>query len=382
MTKFLSVVGARPQFIKAAMIHTAIDRYNQKNLHGDKVEHCLVHTGQHYEHNLSEIFFTELPLPKLNHHLDVGSGSHGSQTALILEKTEKVLFGEKPDAVIIYGDTNSTLGAAVAAAKLHIPVAHVEAGLRSFNRFMPEEVNRVVADHLSNLLFCPTKTAVKNLKVEGITKGVVLVGDVMLDSIKAFKPLAETHPPLLEQLGFKPQEYILATLHRAENTDTYGKLAVLIQAFAQINRPIILPMHPRLRELLNNRAEFAPLKVMLSRAQQLRVIEPTTYVDMLMLESNARLIMTDSGGVQKEAYFVGVPCLTLRDETEWVETLQGGWNILVEISLPKILRQVNTSWSTPRKRRRSKPNLKNFGGGNAADRMVAKLVQFLKQSKR
>jgi len=377
MTKFLSVVGARPQFIKAAMIHTAIDRYNQKNRQADKIEHRLVHTGQHYEHNLSEIFFAELPLPKPNHYLDVGSGSHGAQTALILEKTEKALIHEKPDAVIVYGDTNSTLGAAVAAAKLHIPVAHVEAGLRSFNRSMPEEINRVVADHLSNVLFCPTQTAVKNLKLEGITRGVLLVGDVMLDSIKAFKPLTQKHTPLLEKLGVKSQEYILATIHRAENTDTYEKLAVLIEAFAKINRPIVLPMHPRLRDLLNSRVEFAPLKGTLARAQHVRVIEPAPYIDMLMLEANARLIMTDSGGVQKEAYFIGVPCLTLRDETEWVETLQGGWNTLVEISLSKILRQAKTSWST--KRPRTRPNLKNFGGGNAADRMVAAVLKFLRQ---
>ena len=382
MTKFLSVVGARPQFIKAAMIHTAIDRYNRKNPQGDKIEHCLVHTGQHYEHNLSEIFFAELPLPKPNHYLDVGSGSHGAQTALILEKTEKALIHEKPDAVIVYGDTNSTLGAAVAAAKLHIPVAHVEAGLRSFNRSMPEEINRVVADHLSNLLFCPTQTAVKNLKLEGITRGVLLVGDVMLDSIKAFKPLAQKHTPLLEKLGVKSHEYILATVHRAENTDTHEKLAVLIEAFARIDRPIILPMHPRLRDLLNTRVEFAHLKEMLAQARHVRVIEPAPYIDMLMLEANARLIMTDSGGVQKEAYFVGVPCLTLRDETEWVETLQGGWNTLVEISLSRILRQVKASWSQPTKHPRERPNLKNFGGGNAADRMVVKLVQFIKHRKR
>jgi UDP-GlcNAc3NAcA epimerase len=377
MTKFLSVVGARPQFIKAAMIHAAIDRYNGKNRQADKIEHCLVHTGQHYEHNLSEIFFAELPLPKPNHNLDVGSGSHGIQTASILEKTERTLIQEKPDAVVVYGDTNSTLGAAVAAAKLHIPVAHVEAGLRSFNRSMPEEINRVVADHLSNLLFCPTKTAVKNLKLEGITKGVLLVGDVMLDSIKAFTPLAQKHTPRLGKLGVQPQEYILATIHRAENTDSYDKLAVLIEAIAQINLPIILPMHPRLRDLLNNRAELAPLKQTLAQAPHVRVVEPAPYIDMLMLEANARLIMTDSGGVQKEAYFVGVPCLTLRNETEWVETLQGGWNTLVEISLSKILRQVKASWSGPTKRPHARPNLKLFGGGNASDRMVTKLVQFI-----
>jgi UDP-N-acetylglucosamine 2-epimerase len=264
----------------------------------------------------------------------------------------------------------------VAAAKLHITVAHVEAGLRSFNRSMPEEINRVVADHLSNVLFCPTQTAVKNLKMEGITQGVVLVGDVMLDSIKAFKHLAQKHTPLLEKLGVKPQEYILATIHRAENTDTYEKLAILIEAFAQINRPIVLPMHPRLRDLLNTRVEFAPLKEMLAQALHVRVIEPTPYIDMLMLEANARLIMTDSGGVQKEAYFLGVPCLTLRDETEWVETLQGGWNTLVQISLSRILRQVKTSWSKPTNRARTRPNLKNFGGGNAADRIVVALVKF------
>jgi UDP-N-acetylglucosamine 2-epimerase (non-hydrolysing)/UDP-GlcNAc3NAcA epimerase len=360
------------------MIHAAIDRYNRNagGKSGGVIEHRLVHTGQHYEHNLSEIFFAELPLPKPDHYLDVGSGTHGAQTAAILERTEKALIQEEPDTVIVYGDTNSTLAGALAAAKLHIPLAHVEAGLRSFNRRMPEEINRVMADHLSDVLFCPTQTAIKNLRDEGISQGVVLVGDVMLDSIQAFEHLAEEHTGLLRTLGVAPREYILATIHRAENTDSAEKLTTLMQAFAQAKWPVILPMHPRLREILNQRAEFAGLKKMLTEAKQVHIIESTAYIDMLMLEANARLIMTDSGGVQKEAYFVGVPCLTLRDETEWLETLQGGWNQLVEISLPKILQAVEAAWSGKSKRR-GRPRLKSFGGGNAADRMVTTLVKFL-----
>jgi UDP-N-acetylglucosamine 2-epimerase len=379
MIRFLSVVGARPQFVKAAMIHRAVDSYNHKSGSAQTIEHRLVHTGQHYERSLSDVFFDELPLPKPHHYLDVGSGPHGAQTAAMLERTEQALVAEKPDIVVVYGDTNSTTAAALAAAKMHIPLAHVEAGLRSFNRTMPEEVNRVIADHLSDILFCPTVTAIRNLKREGIVKGVVLVGDVMLDSIQAFLPFAQKREPLLQKIGVRKNEYILVTIHRAENTDLHKKLTAIVRALAATKHPVVFPMHPRLRDRLDKTAELSTLKNLIAQAAHLYVIEPAAYLDMLMLEANARLILTDSGGVQKEAYFLGVPCLTLRDETEWVETLRGGWNRLVKISLSNILSEIERTWSGGAKRLRGRPELRHFGGGHAANLMVKKLVELGKK---
>jgi len=379
MMKILSVVGARPQFVKAAMVHSAINKHNQGQRGTGKLHHCLVHTGQHYEHTLSDVFFAELPLPTPDHHLGVGSGSHGAQTAAMLEKIEAVLLREKPHVVVVYGDTNSTVAASLAAAKIHIPVAHVEAGLRSFNREMPEEINRVVADHLSDLLFCPTRTAVVNLKKEGIKRGVLLVGDVMLDSVREFLPYAASHVRLLEKIGVKSKEYILATIHRAENTDSPEKLKLLMEALLQLNRPVVFPMHPRLRDRLTQSAQLGELNKLLRQASHIHILDPVPYLDMLMLETNARLVMTDSGGVQKEAYFLGVPCLTLREETEWLETLKDGWNRLVSVSPKNIVRAVEREWPLRKSARHDRPQPRAFGRGDAAERILREILKFCRQ---
>lgn len=307
----LSVVGARPQFIKAAPVHRAL-----------RPDHhvVLVHTGQHYDDNMSGIFFRDLDLPAPDVDLGVGSASHARQTAAIFERLEPVMIAARPDCVIVYGDTNTTLAAAVVAAKLVVPVAHVEAGLRSFDRAMPEEQNRVVTDHVSSLLFCPTRTAVRNLAAEGVTRGVHLVGDVMADVLAATADRARRHSPVLEELGLKARGYVLATVHRAANTDDRARLAGILAAIEGLGETVVFPMHPRTRAAAD--------AIGWSPRGHVRVIEPRGYLDMVRLEASARVILTDSGGVQKEAYWLGVPCVTLRDETEWVETLEGGWNVL------------------------------------------------------
>ncbi|MHC4075437.1 MAG: non-hydrolyzing UDP-N-acetylglucosamine 2-epimerase [Planctomycetota bacterium] len=325
--KILSVVGARPQFIKAAAVSRAIIEYNKQSDCG--VIEKIVHTGQHYDGNMSKVFFDELKIPRPAVNLEVGSGSHGRQTGLMLERLENVIIKEQPDWVLIYGDTNSTLAGALAAAKLHVPVAHVEAGLRSFNRKMPEEINRVVADHLSALLFCPTDTAVKNLRTEGLTDGVHQVGDVMYDSVLFNSQLAERSSDVMKRLGLDEKSYYLATIHRAENTDDKVRLDGIISAFEKIEAPIVLPLHPRTKKTLG-----AGLRKL---GSSIRIIEPVAYLDMLMLEKNARLILTDSGGVQKEAYWFNVPCITLRDETEWVELVEAGCNEVVGADSDRIL---------------------------------------------
>jgi UDP-GlcNAc3NAcA epimerase len=308
----LSVVGARPQFIKAAPVSRALRRVDQE---------VLVHTGQHYDHGMSAVFFEELSIPEPDYNLGVGSGSHGWQTGQMLIRLEEVLLTEKPDWVLVYGDTNSTLAGALAAVKLHIPVAHVEAGLRSFNRHMPEEHNRVLTDHAADLLFCPTQTAVDNLSREGITQGVHLVGDVMYDAVLYNTSLAEERSDVLARLGLAPQSYALATVHRPRNTDDPRRLQDILAALAEIGYPVIFPLHPRTRQRLS--------QLPISQFPNSQLIEPVSYLDMLTLEKHARLILTDSGGVQKEAYFFAVPCLTLREETEWLETVETGWNRLV-----------------------------------------------------
>lgn len=315
--KLVSVVGARPQFVKAAVVSRAL-----RALPG--VREILVHTGQHYDENMSEVFFRELDIPEPDYHLGIAGGTHGQNTGRMLEAIEKVLLQEKPDWVLVYGDTDSTLAGALAAVKLHIPVAHVEAGLRSFNRRMPEEINRVLTDHASDLLFAPTETAVHNLLREGIpSKKVYLVGDVMYDAALYYAEKAERQSQILSRLGLRPKGYILATLHRAENTDDATRLRVILEAFAKVHRevPVVFPVHPRTRK----RVEALGLASLLNGVL---AIEPVGYLDMVMLEKNARLIATDSGGVQKEAYFYRVPCLTLREETEWVELVRMGWNRL------------------------------------------------------
>lgn len=321
--KLVDIVGARPQFVKLAPILKAINEHNAA--HPDRPIHeVLLHTGQHYDDNMSRVFFEELEIPEPDYHLGIGGGTHGQNTGRMLEGIERVHLGEKPDWVLVYGDTDSTLAGALAAVKLHIPVAHVEAGLRSFNRRMPEEINRVLTDHASDVLFAPTETAVRNLLREGIPEDRIhLVGDVMYDAALYYGAKAERESRILERLGLAPKGYILATVHRAENTDDRARLRVILEALAEVHQevPVVFPLHPRTRK----RAEAFGLGGYL---QKVVALEPVGYLDMVMLEKNACLIVTDSGGVQKEAYFYRVPCVTVREETEWVELLRTGWNYL------------------------------------------------------
>ncbi|MBO6575361.1 MAG: UDP-N-acetylglucosamine 2-epimerase (non-hydrolyzing) [Rhodothermales bacterium] len=306
----LSVVGARPQFVKAAVVSRAIRDAG--------IREVLVHTGQHYDERMSRVFFDELGIPRPDVNLAVGSGSHAAQTGGMMTALEGLLqAGEKPDWVLVYGDTNSTIAAALVAAKLHVPLAHVEAGLRSFNRRMPEEINRVVTDRLSTLLYCPTRTAVDHLAAEGIRDGVLLSGDVMLDATRHFSALAEERVNLATLTDHAPGAYHVATVHRAENTDDPARLAAILDGLGRLKKPVLLPAHPRVRALLSS----VPKNVL--------VREPATYLELLTLVRNADRVYTDSGGLQKEAVWLGRPCVTLRDETEWVETCEGGWNRVV-----------------------------------------------------
>lgn len=323
--KVLTVVGARPQFIKAAAVSRELRKDNKE---------ILVHTGQHYDQNMSDVFFKELDIPEPDYNLGIGSASHGKQTGEMLIKIEEVIKKEKPDVVMVYGDTNSTLAGALASSKLLIPVIHVESGLRSYNKAMPEEQNRVLTDHLSTLLFCPTETAVKNLEFEGITDGVKNVGDVMYDAVLYNIKLAEEGSNIIERLGLTPKGYILATIHRAENTNHKERLKEIVEAINESKEKIVLPLHPRTRGFLNS--------YNLKFGDNVKVIEPVGYLDMLMLEKNARMILTDSGGVQKEAYFLEIPCITIRDETEWVETVEKGWNNLVGANKNLILKSIQS----------------------------------------
>ena len=313
--KVISVVGARPQFIKAAPVCRALRAGH---------EEVLVHSGQHYDYEMSDVFFEQLGIPKPDYNLAVGSGSHGRQTGEMLGMLEELFLEQDPDVVLVYGDTNTTLAAGLAAAKASIPVAHVEAGLRSYNRTMPEEINRVLVDHVSDLLLCPTRAAVQNLAAEGVTQGVHLVGDVMLDTARFFAEIAATNEPL-ERFEVDPGEYFLATVHRAGNSDSPARLASIVRGFARLDRPVLWAVHPRTRK---NLEEFG-LNDELASAGNIRAIPPVSYVETVSLLREARALLTDSGGMQKEAYFFGVPCITLRDETEWIETVELGWNRLV-----------------------------------------------------
>lgn len=317
--KVLTVIGARPQFIKAATVSRQF-----RNRTG--VTEILVHTGQHYDSNMSEVFFEELEIPEPDYNLGIQSGTHGVQTGRMLESIENVMLSEKPEWVLVYGDTNSTLAGTLAAAKLHIPVAHVEAGLRSFNRKMPEEVNRVLTDHVAELLFTPSKLAGKNLVREGISpEKIRFVGDVMYDAALFYGLKSEKNYQLLDSLGLERGEYVLATIHRAENTDDSQRLTAILEALIRIaaTEAVVLPLHPRTRKALEANKLFEYAK------QGLQLIDPVGYLDMIVLEKHARVIATDSGGVQKEAFFYRVPCVTLRDETEWVELVELGWNRVV-----------------------------------------------------
>ena len=309
--KIVTIVGARPQFIKASASSRELRKRHKE---------VLVHTGQHYDYQMSGVFFDGLKLPPADVNLGVGSGAHGAQTGAMLKGIEEVLVGEKPDWVLIFGDTNSTLAGALAASKLQIPAAHVEAGLRSFNRAMPEEINRVVADHLSDLLLCPSGTAVANLAAEGISQNVHLVGDIMLDVLNWAKEQVASGPSVLERLGLRRGEYLVATVHRSENTDKPERLSGILRGLNSLNDQVIFPVHPRTRKTIS--AANHQLK------SHVRLIDPLSYLEMIALSDSARVILTDSGGLQKEAFWLGVPCITLRDETEWVETVQTGWNTL------------------------------------------------------
>jgi len=382
--KLITIVGARPQFIKAAAVSRAIQAFNKKR---KRIREILVHTGQHYDYMMDKVFFEELELPKSDYHLGVGSGSHARQTGIMLEKIEAVLQKEKPEVVMVYGDTNSTLSGALVAAKLNIPVAHVEAGLRSYNRTMPEEINRLLTDHLSTFLFCPTDQAVRNLLKEGIKnrEGRIVknVGDVMYDSILYYSKIAEKKSAILHGLNLvNPQsvppgrdnpQYYLATLHRAENTDDPKKLNSILKALNEIGRntSVVLPLHPRTKKMMKVHHLFS--------FKNIKFIEPVSYLDMLKLEKNAKAILTDSGGIQKEAYWLKAPCFTLREETEWVETVKSGWNVLVGTRMKRIVKEVSHQEG-----RRSKTRLferypkekEIFGDGKASQKIVQFLVKY------
>jgi UDP-GlcNAc3NAcA epimerase len=358
--KIATILGARPQFIKAAAVSKALAER-------PGVEEALIHTGQHFDAAMSDVFFNEMGIPQPRHHLGIGGLAHGAMTGRMLEAIESVLVAEKPDRVMVYGDTNSTLAGALAAAKLRIPVAHVEAGLRSFNRDMPEEINRVVADHVSSVLFAPTETAVRNLLAEGVSgDAIILTGDVMFDAALAFVGAAERHSRILQRLGLEPKGYLLATVHRAENTDNAGRLEALFRglAAASTQYPVVLPLHPRTKAALGT-IGFRP-------PQTLRIVDPVGFLDMVMLEKHARLIATDSGGVQKEAYFHKVPCVTLREETEWVELIEIGANRLAPPrDTSTITEAIEAALRTPEAvfQRRGL-----YGEGNAAHKIAAHLA--------
>jgi UDP-GlcNAc3NAcA epimerase len=333
--RIVTVVGARPQFIKAAVLSRLI----RSEEYRDRVSEILVHTGQHYDENMSEIFFREMMIPEPDYNLGIGGSSHGKMTGEMLVKIEEVLVENEPDLVLVYGDTNSTLAGALAASKLHIPVAHVEAGLRSFNMAMPEEQNRVLTDHLSSYLFCPTDTAVQNLKREGIPRldsagepaRVEKVGDIMLDASLFYREITGKRPNEKRaacRLNL-PGKFFLLTIHRAENTDDAERLRNIIDALnSSSDIPIVFPIHPRTRKILANQG--------IRLASHIKVIDPVGYFDMLELEESCEAVITDSGGVQKEAYFFKRPCITLRDQTEWVETVDAGWNTIVGADSGKI----------------------------------------------
>lgn len=342
--KIATIVGARPQFIKAGPVSQAITEYNRAANKDDAFEEVIIHTGQHYDYEMSGVFFETLGLRTPKYNLGVGSGSHAVQLAGMLRALEEVLAVEVPNLVIVYGDTNSTLAGALMADRLNLPVAHVEAGLRSFNRRMPEECNRRIADHLSALLFAPTKTAVENLSREGITEGVHEVGDVMREAAMLHSKIAEADSTILERLFLAREGYSLATIHRAENTDDPVRLRDILEGLLEIGKQeqIVWPVHPRTRkQLLSFKEQNLPLA-------RLLMIDPVPYRDMLILEKSANVILTDSGGVQKEAMWFGVPCVTLRDETEWVETLKTGRNELAGFRRDRVKAAFETAARKPR----------------------------------
>jgi UDP-GlcNAc3NAcA epimerase len=327
--KIVTVIGARPQFVKAAMVSREIRKYYTE---------ILLHTGQHYDLSLSQIFFNELRIPKPDYNLGVGSGSHGWQTGEMLSRIEKILLKEQPDLVLVYGDTNSTLAGALAAVKMHIPIAHVEAGMRSFNRNMPEEINRVLTDHCSDILFCSTGSAATNLENEGIHKHIHTVGDVMCDAVKYYLNIAQNRSEILDKLDLLPGKYLFVTVHRAENTDNEDNMVNIVSSLMRIDRKVVFSVHPRTKKFLH---KYGLLKK-INKASNILLIDPLGYFDSLVLQKNAAIILTDSGGIQKEAYFLKTPCVTMRGETEWEETIDSGWNVLVGANRRSIVDAVRT----------------------------------------
>jgi UDP-GlcNAc3NAcA epimerase len=350
--------------------------FEYDNSNGSRaIENTIIHTGQHYDAAMSDIFFEELKIPQPTINLGVGSGEHGSQTGQMLEKIERVLLESQPDMVVVYGDTNSTLAGALAAAKLLIPVAHIEAGLRSFNRCMPEEINRIVADHVSELLLAPTPTSIENLRNEGLSNRAVLTGDIMYDAVLFNRVVAERRSKILERLKLVPGDYGIVTVHRAENTDDEARLRILMTAFNDIAAsvfPLVFPVHPRTAKLMSSRFPgWSP-------NPRLHIIEPVGYLDMLCLVNHARITLTDSGGLQKEAFFLGCPTITLRDETEWVETIHAGGNILAGVD-PNKIREALASWED--RLSAGPPAFSgtvtgSFGDGQAAEKIHDALLSF------
>lgn len=369
--KLVTIIGARPQIIKAAALSRAIQEH-----FADRIHEVIVHTGQHYDDNMSQVFFDELGIPHPDYNLHVGSASHGVQTARMIEGIEQILMNEKPDGIVLYGDTNSTLAGAVAASKIHVPVIHIEAGLRSFNKSMPEEINRIVCDHCSTLLFTPTQAGFENLTREGFridnvgpytidNPKVYHCGDIMYDNSLHFSSLADQKVSLLKQLGLEGKPFALATLHRDSNTDSPGRLNAILEAFAELSKriPIVIPMHPRTRK---NAADF--------HADNIFVIEPVSFLEMIQLEKHARLVLTDSGGVQKESYFFKKPCVILRPETEWVEIVETGAATLADADKNKILEASLGYLQQPPV---NFPEL--FGDGHAAKFMLEKITEIIQR---
>lgn len=365
MLKIATVVGARPQFIKASAVSRAIADWN--GAHSLKLAESIIHTGQHYDAEMSDVFFAELGIPTPSVNLDVGSGSHAAQTSAMLLGLERKFLEMKPDCVLVYGDTNSTLAAALSAAKMGIPIAHVEAGLRSQNLRMPEEINRIVTDRLSNLLFTATTAAVNHLAAEGLSDRVRIVGDVMLDCIRLHGATSQSADAVLKKLRLAPcRQYLLSTIHRAENTDDANRLGQIFAGLSRIAQeiPVILPLHPRTALVVR---DCFPK----DNFDCIDIVEPIGFLDMMTLEANARVIVTDSGGVQKEAYFHGVPCVTIRDETEWVETVESGWNVLCESKEECIVRKVQDMRCFDR----GTPRPEFYGDGHGSERIVSHLAR-------
>jgi UDP-N-acetylglucosamine 2-epimerase len=370
--KLVSIVGARPQFVKIAPVCRAIARHNAGA--GEPIEDVIVHTGQHYDPGMSDVFFDELDIPRADFDLGVGSGSHGVQTARMLEGIEALLQKAKPDAVVVYGDTNSTIAGALAAVKLHLPVVHVEAGLRSFNRRMPEEINRVATDHMSDLLLAPTPTAMRHLEAERLAERAEFTGDVMLDAVRHNLAVAGERSRVLEDLGLEARSYGVVTLHRAENTSGERLRASLelLNAVAASGVTLVFPVHPRTRAQLDGggAGDWAA-------HPRLRLVPVLGYLDMLRLVGHARVVLTDSGGLQKEALFLGAPCVTLRDETEWPETVEAGGNVVTGLDRPRVLEAVARAVARRHQAASDAAIERCFGDGHAAGRIVEAILRML-----